>query len=369
MINKLKCCSLMVFIVLSGCSNITNKYINDNEEQKNMNKLYDPNPEYLTSTFLLSYFSPGHGTKDVNYAAPPYSPSITGYKKNDTVVILNNIGRYVVSVNGNNSSENWRKIETETPQSLFEHSPGVIGYASGKNVVTLDQQTGQELSRTNPWGRFLKYIVKKGNRYLVCFDEDSSTGVVITDLSFNIIYTYTGPIKYARGADIFGNMLVVADTFNHYVRLIDMDSNTIIKEWEEYYPNAVQFKNENEIYILGEHSNRLYTLEINSGLRTMIFSSTIEETDNPYLTKTDITTLEHAGDLDANPSVPFPYSKASKKYSGVRTLYSPNGLTVLEDSFIISDTDNHRVIEISKDGSEIIREINGLNNPVSTLVF
>lgn len=380
-----------LLFLLNGCTELINDHVDELIIDTSHLYINDPNADYLSSNFTLSYYSPGFGTKDLNYGAPPFSPSIIGRVQDDTIIILNNIGRYIVSVNGTNSSENWRKIETKTPQSLFVYSQGVLGYTSDRNIILIDKVDGTELSRVNPWNRHIRfikrledenelsrinhlkldttYLKKSYDRFLVCFDEDSTDVLYITDADFNIEYIYSGELKYPRSADILGSKLLIADTFNHAVKLIDMKTNVILKEWDEYFPNAVKFKNEYEIYILGEHSNRLYTLNIHSGYREMIFSANVEGLDDPNLTSMDITKLEHAGKLHADPSSSYPYSKASIKYSGIQTLYSPNSIEVRKNSIVISDTDNHRVVEISLDGSQIYREIYGLNNPSATVIF
>lgn len=368
MIKKLIIFSFLFYI--SGCTQVNKSLLLMNDFLNPNPPIYESNPEYLTSDFMLSYYSPGVGTFDVNYSAPAYSPSLSGEALSDTVIILNNIGRYIVAVDGLTGAEKWRKYEpNETPQSLFVYDENVLGYGSGQSLVLIDKFTGQELSRSNIFNRYFKWIKKYPDKFLICFDEIGIDTVVITDLQFNIQYSCPVSIAYSRGADLLDNKLLVADTFNHRVLLIDITTNQILFEIPEYFPNAAEFIDQDNIYILGEHSNRLYKLNLSTGFRDMILSSHHAGMDNPYLEINEIMNIEHSGVLAADPQSLKPYSKASTKYSGPRTLYSPNGFSIYLDTILISDTDNHRVIEITKNGRRIIREINGLNNPVSAIKY
>lgn len=360
---------LLLILLMTGCAEIKENVIVYNDFFS-ASYIYESDPSYLLDPFMLSYYSPGTGTVNLNYAAPPYPPSLNGEAKNDTVIILNNVGRYIVSVDGNTGAENWRKFEpNDTPQSLFEFDENVLGYASGQSLVLIDKHTGRELSRNNIFGRYLKWIKKFSDKYLICFDENNSHTVIITDLNFSTIYSCPESVAYSRCADLSDNKLIIADTFNHRIIMVDITTNSILAQWNEYFPNAVEFIDQDNVYVLGEHSNRLYRINIPTGFSEMVFSATVEGFDDPYLSMEAITTLEHEGRMAANPQSELPFSKASKKYSGPRTLYSPNGFSVYKESVLISDTDNHRVIEVSKDGKKIIREINGLNNPVSAIRF
>lgn len=359
---------LIMVVNLTGCSELVeNNYINNIVPEKDDKFLYESDPTYLRTSFLLSYFSPGHGTKNLNYKKPPYNPSMSGEILDDTLIILNNVGRYVVNMSSN-GNVNWIKTEAETPQSLFNETEDVVGYISYKEIVKVNKYTGVELSRVNPFDTGMKFIKKiEGDKYLIALDTNHSGNILITNSVFDIEYSVPISTRYVRGIDIRGDLIAIADTFNHRVVVFNKLSNSIVAETNEYYPNAVRFIDNDNLYILGEHSNRLITHTISTGARKTIMSS--PSFKNPYLTSLDIGNMEANGDLDANDDE-FPYSKASVKHSGIYTLYSPNGLTILEDNtFIIADTDNHRVIHITEDGGEIIRIINGLNNPSSVLTY
>ena len=64
---------LLGILLLSGCSEVVEeKYITQEKPVNNSKFLYESDPTYLRTNFLLSYFSPGTGTKSLNYKVCPF---------------------------------------------------------------------------------------------------------------------------------------------------------------------------------------------------------------------------------------------------------------------------------------------------------
>jgi len=326
--------------------------------------------EFVTEKPTLSYYVPAYGTVDLSYWYQPKSGPVLdfGYLDID-MIVLNDVGGYISRVNSDGSVA-WTVNERPfTPFSLFKIDDSRFGYIVEEEIVVLDYE-GKVLNTINPLGKIIRFIKKlEDGRYLLCITSNSDNNIAILNSEFNLVKVFPIVANYPRSADLKGSILAVADTFNHKVKIYDSNSNVELASMNEFFPNEVIIKNSSEVWVLGEHSNRLLMWNFLNGTRQLIFSYQGHGYDNPYLSVDEIRQIEHSGALHIEPSkLKTSKSKASVEYSGYHTLYSPNGMMIVGDgTVLIADTDNHRVIRIKEDG-QLIFSISGFNNPSSILM-
>lgn len=163
----------------------------------------------------------------------------------------------------------------------------------------------------------------------------------------------TDQLSYARGMDTNGTTYAIADTFNH--RVIIYGPNGRHEFWE-YYPNDVKVISDDEVVIVGEHSNRVTTYNLQTSVNTLNHYCDFAPFNGPTMDRDPIIAYEVA------------FTGDTPDCQG-RELFSPNGIHIHTDgSYAIADTDNHRVLEFDENGN-LIREITNLNAPVRVWIL
>ena len=222
-------------------------------------------------------------------------------------------------------------------------------------------------------GNIISNVDVNDDIYMIYFDGDYLAigskdfvklyDVTVDQLKQGIDLTSATPIKtidsyYSRGMDINGDTIVVASTFSHEVKTTSFSGMGIESTFDFFYPNDVDFINNDTVLVTEEHMNRIVSLDINAGdWKTKISAPH----DIFWYENYHNVTAEDRAQSEEEES----RSKASDIYSGYDTLYAPNGLDVYVNdgkrNFIVSDTDNNR-INFYDENYQIRGTIVGINN-------
>lgn len=345
---------LAVSLILAGCS--YSKEIVIEPSPIELNLLWD------------YYYIPGKGT--VRGESRDYSNPVLNGSIDKDVIVLSDLSARINYINKDGSSkwdiqikENGRPLRLS---SMFKIDAENFLFCGGGKIYYAKIETG-EIVKTEIIPeiviRELKYL--EDGSYLAVQHEKYSSNVFILNENKQIIWSDETRSNYPRSADILGNKVAVADTFGHRVYVKDLDQN-IIAEFDEYYPNKVQFLNENEILVTGEHRNRVYIYNIQTQQKTDLYSCKQEYFDDYDMSLDDFLSIEKTGVMKGDPSSDRSKGSCAKEYNNGETLYSPNFAEVnSEGVLIIADTDNHRVLFI--ENGSISAEITNFDNPVGII--
>lgn len=318
----------------------------------------------------FSYYVPGYKTIfNENRGIPLKLPKMIGNVKGD-IIVLSDIGSNVIRVDSKGQVKWIFNAYPVRIGSLFRYGKKEVGFAYKNRIFFLNIETGEkrrEVKLSGPNILKVRPLEKSTTEFLITLSVDGGQSVIVWSEGNYQPLKNIPRFRFPRSVDKKGELIVVADTFGHRVVGWNLSTQKIEFEIPTYYPNDVEFVGDSSILIAEEHSNRVFIYDFRTNNRTLLIACKVFQdfTVSPDRTKE----LELAGEFLAFPGNP----KSSKsvcavEFSGSSTLYSPNGATRnCDGSYLVSDTDNGRVVQLSRDG-KIIRELLNLNNPQSAVI-
>jgi DNA-binding beta-propeller fold protein YncE len=282
-----------------------------------------------------SYYSPGFGTLNIdsNRAYVPCNQYIVGAPLAKNLLVLQDIGASLLL------------ISNDKTEVLYRGKFGLHDLKVNDNIATFLEQ-----------GALITYDLstRSYSKVKVFADRCYQAGVYICKQ--NGVYLYktkqTIPAQYPRSVQVVGDKVYVADTFGHRAIVYDTTLGQIVKSYPGYYPVYVQVKN-NKLLVVEEHANRVSKYDLNTDVKEKVFNCGFEPYSDINSTVAEIVELEKSGEL----------TMINKRGICYGFLYSPGSAIEQDDgTYLISDTDNHRVIHIDANGV-ILTEVLNLNDP------
>jgi hypothetical protein len=313
----------------------------------------------------FAYYVPGTGTTPPDYRIPN-AARLVGPAFPLPVIVNSDFGQVVERIQPDGTTA-WRHVQPSPTSTVAVLNNSEIFVAGAREVRVLDGASGA-LRRTIPIslpeGSALQFANPlDAHRILLSW-------FTATDISFIGIWNsqqgweWNSPQPYLwpRWAELSGNFLAVADTYNNRVVVQSFPSGRIITEIPAYFPNDVRFVNAFKLLITEEHSDRIWLYDLLTRKKILVISAPGPRSDLslPFST---VEQLSNSVDLRMIPTSSSSFSKASTRSAGKNTVYAPNGAVRLPNgSYYIADSDNHRVIHVSSQGI-VLSELVGLNNP------
>jgi hypothetical protein len=152
------------------------------------------------------------------------------------------------------------------------------------------------------------------------------------------------PSTNPRDAIIVNDIIYVADTFGHKVFAYKLSDQKYLWSVDSYYPNSIEFLDgaKRELVVAEEHANRVAAFDVRTGNRRLIYGCD----RGPYFDATS--TVEEIQAFEVLKEARKPDTRGICE--GSRNLYSPNHVTFTGDGYLVSDTDNHRVLFLDREG-------------------
>lgn len=196
-------------------------------------------------------------------------------------------------------------------------------------------------------GTYYKEDIGVGTR---CYDED------ILCLNDGVKLNKTGeiaPAIYPRSAEVKDNILYIPDLFGHKVTAYSYPG--LNKEWEieGYFPNDLQVLDDGRVLVTEEHANRVYIYDPVADTKESVINCGLDVYADLNSTAADIEARELTGDLVGSDGKGI---CAGRLYSPGSTRRASNG------TYLVSDTDNHRLLVLDQNGNIVTKIIN-INNP------
>lgn len=297
----------------------------------------------LPASEIGSYYDPSKGTVNLHYDKMPCeAPILIGESLSSAIVVLNDVGRTIQRVNGDGSLAWTYRGSLDRFLLDLRLVNGDIQFIERFDLVRVDAVSGIEKHRETI-GEFWCYdgeVACKADGVLIL-----ATGVTV-------------PATYPRAAAVAGGVLFVADTFGHKVDAYDASTAALLWTVDSYFPNSIQVEN-GRIVVAEEHANRIASIDIATQAKSLIVGCSKDVFIDETATVAQIQARERAGAIGD--------SEGRSICAG--EMYSPNdGRIQADGSLLVSDTDDHRVVQYRADGSTI-REIRNLNNPVRAIIL
>lgn len=314
---------------------------------------------------MLSYFVPGQGTIDVEEGDPGQA-SLSGQALPADIVVNSQLGKLIERLDRNGESV-WRYQQPTQSRSIDYHD-GEVFYTTNTEVQVLNGATGvldRRIQLPSDTGYVLFANVLEDHSMLIgrrrvngnySVDQVTSTGELIQSWFYAEVFA-------PRWADRAGDRLVVADTFNHQVILLNIATDERV-DIPVYFPNDVRLVEE-RILITEEHADRVWWYDVQTETRELVISGPGERS-NLSLSLSEIIALANSPDSRIQPANDRSKSVSAVEYAGPRTLYSPNGAVAVGNAYLIADTDNHRVLHVGANG-EVLSIVGTFNNPTKVM--
>lgn len=287
--------------------------------------------DFCLSGDFKSYYLPSKGTKNVQMGVPCDKPKLYGNLDHD-LIVMSDIGVNVVYIN-KDGTQKWQYVGSSRLKDLR-----IIGQKAqvidGNMLVLIELKSG----KTH------KTIIDSG--YQLHSDEIK----IINNAVFFKSNIFEA--SYPRSAINNNQYFVVANTFGHKLDVYDSNGIFIYSE-PFYFPNEITFFDQQNVLITEEHSNRIMLFNLDTKERTVLVSCEISIFQDPNSLPINIAQIERTGALELS----------GKGACLNKKLYSPNGVSFKDQSLVVSDTDNHRVVIFDDLGNETA-SITGFNNPV-----
>jgi hypothetical protein len=295
-----------------------------------------------------AHYTPDQGTVDIVYCSPEKDPIFSGEQMDHSIFVLSDFGHQIQRINRLGQIV-WRQ-NLHIPRGL-ESTKKYLYVGDGKELLIIDVDTGTILKR-HRYSRHITALKVYDNKLFVAFDSGkfgTIIGYLIDSRMNKILYRLPVRLASARGFDISNNVLIIADTFNHRIIKIILNSNNILSV-RSYYPNSVQIL-KNEVLVSEEHLNTVSKFSFDNlnkyGAKAGCFDT---KKSDPQIEKNVFNEMHVLGML-------------CNSIDRRNILYSPNDAIYDNGSLYIADTDNHRIL-VLKNGL-IQSTISGFNNPVN----
>ena len=318
----------------------------------------------------FSYYVPGYKTIFAeNRGIPLKLPKMIGSEKGD-IIVLSDIGSNVIRVDPNGQIKWIFNAHPVRISSIFRYGKKEVGFAYNNRIFFLNIETGEksrELKLSGPKILKVRPLEKSTDEFLITRMVDGNESVMVWSEGNYRPIKNTPRFSFPRSVAKKGELIVVADTLGHRVVGWNLSTHKIEFEIPTYFPNDVEFVGESSILIAEEHSNRVFIYDFRSNDRILLIACKLFQDFTVSIDS--LISLEKKGVFLASPGNPKnSKSVCAVEFSGRSTLYSPNGATRnCDGSYLVSDTDNGRVVHLSRDG-KIIRELLNLNNPQSAII-
>lgn len=168
-------------------------------------------------------------------------------------------------------------------------------------------------------------VLDNGHLLLTLFTVGGGPSKVIEVYKGKVIWSYEGP-NFAHGAEILGGKVLISDTGNDRVIIIDKESGEIIRDSSSVelsdgsslnYPNDADFIGEDRILITDRNNHRVIEIDLNGNILWQFGETGIPGSDSMHLR--------------------FPHNADRL----------PNGDT------IICDSENNRILEVDPNGNVV----------------
>jgi hypothetical protein len=334
----------------------------DSEPRSLVLRVLDPAP------LSPGYFIPGRGTPGVSYATgAPARLAAHGLDRfPEAFAISSRFGREV-SVYEADGSLRWRFQTRNSPWSVAIDEDGSIVTADydegGSYLLKLNPSDGDVLAAHHfkDWSIAFANPVG-GGAYLLArrirSDPADKGQVVLWSEDSGIVWEYPGALQHPRWAEMAGDLVAIADTFGH--RTIVHDRRTgVDREWSDSFPNDLRWMPDGRLLVTEEHADRIYLLDPSDGSAELVLAAPgMEDLSLDAPAMAALNGPARRVDPDSEES----RSRSSLEYSGLRTVYAPNGAVPLpEGGFLVADTDNNRVLFVDGAG-EVLVSLSGFNN-------
>lgn len=169
--------------------------------------------------------------------------------------------------------------------------------------------------------------------------------------------TFTWPRSFGYKEEY----LAIADTFGH--RVVIYKDKKMIKSIEVYFPNTAFFGKGNRVLISAEHSNQVLEYNIDTNTLAVLLGCKQDPIYQRIHSLNDISKTEATGKLTHNSGL----GVCAMEIAGKNTIYSLNSVRESSsETYLVSDTDNHRVLEFSNTG-QLLRETRMIHQPVDLI--
>lgn len=283
-----------------------------------------------------SFYTPNAGTQNIYKNYISCNMKMIGKKLDSGIIVLSDLGSFVAYFDGAGVQKWMYRYDTRFYDLQIKDN--VATFLNGNYVMKYDLYSGARLNKERTQEKY-----RCLNDQVICTDE----GVILK--ATKKLYS----AEYPRAALVKRGVLYIADTFGFKVKAIDLKTDKLICSIDSYYPNDLEL-NGDELLVTEEHANRIYNLNIRTLIKTPLITCNHSLFKNLNSTVSDIQSTEKQGYL----------TRSDGKSVCADSLYSPNGAAKNADgTYLISDTDNHRVLHIDSHGV-IIRQLINVNNPV-----
>lgn len=312
-------------------------------------------------------YIPGQGTTIVSRYHP--LPEVVTDINFDFLIYADDIAGSVTRINGLGNVD-WIHRTPFNPRSLHLTDTGEVYFVNGTKLTFLSIFDGRISKHLTPKIGLLSCASEQVSDFIYLCQRAIGDGGIF---SFNVS---TGEVSRVPGLNTSaarsvtvknGSILAIADTFGHRVIVKDLKTGSSLTI-PEYFPNDVNFTIDNNLLILGEHSNRLFEYNIDSSDISFIFG--FHHKNNYKLMDYDDYFEFDTTDMILEDERLGSSSRADARIAGPMTLYSPNSFYLDEATgcTVISDTDNNRIVILDADSS-LIGEVKGLTNVVAARII
>ena len=306
-------------------------------------------------------YIPGRGTSVGYYGSKP-GLNVAGTLDHD-ILIAQNEGRRLTRLS-KSGSVLWT-IETPGAVRGMEVVGNTIFLAARVRLLAVDLATGDILWTRRVESKIAGFGVSGRDLFFLTVDHKYrfrslplDTGqhpeTRIRDVDM------LGDLHFARHLAFGHGLIVIADTFNHRVLVLDEDGETRAAI-ETYFPNYIEILGPDRILIAEEHANRILDWNPVDDSRNVLVACPHPLFQSVEATPADIVAQE------AETLAPSLFSRRSICDDRVNemAIYSPNGFDyVSADTLYVADTDNHRVVLVDPETKSIRATISGANNPI-----
>ncbi|BBT18338.1 hypothetical protein WP8S17C03_43870 [Metapseudomonas otitidis] len=305
-------------------------------------RLTNTPPDYQRDK-TQSFYEPGSGTHNVTYAANHLPIKFWGKDLPADLIVASDIGTNI-SRFSRKGVLSWRvNTYPKTVRSIDIEGDNIVAHADTDKLV-INAKTGEIIKTEKNQKIYLFNKISSGLR--ISGVDDSGKGMI--KIGEKILSLTT---KWARDAIVTNNRVYISDTFGHRVIILDRKTLKIISTRAAYFPNDL-FLIDGNVILVEEHANRL----INVDTGEIIFACPI------WIYMQNKSPIENIEKNIEKYNSTEKIGRCAREFMGPNTLYSANSAIYTENTIIVADTDNHRIISII-DGN-VVTELQNVNNPV-----